>query len=75
MSMMELNTQCHDVITLLFKILTPCAASWGNDLGFWIGPMNALATGDGARAPFGWPQEWSTKRVLISRFGLGFLHS
>jgi hypothetical protein len=54
--------------------LTPWAPS-GKPPGFGIDPSNGLFAGDGARAPFGCPQEWSTKRVLISGLGLGFLQS
>lgn len=38
----------------------------GND------PSSGVLAGDGARAPFGCPHEWSTNKVLISGLGLGF---
>lgn len=47
----------------------------GNPPTLGIEPINGLVTGDGARAPFGWPQLWSTKRVFISGLGFGFLQS
>jgi hypothetical protein len=41
---------------MLYK-LTPWAPGWGKPPGFGIDPSNGLFAGDGARAPFGSPQE------------------
>jgi len=54
---------------------TPCAPSGGNPPAFGKDPSNGLLAGEGARAPFGCPHEWSTKSVFISGFGRGFLQS
>ena len=47
----------------------------GKPPAFGTDPSKGLPAGEGARAPFACPQEWSTKRVLMSGFGLGFLQS
>lgn len=57
------------------QIQTPCAPKGGKPPALGSGPSNGLFAGDGARAPFGCPHEWSTNKVLISGFGLGFLQS
>lgn len=55
--------------------LTACdGPSWGNAPGFGMTVVSGGA-GEGTRAPFGWEQEWSKKRVLISGLDLGFLQS
>lgn len=54
---------------------TPWAPIGGKPPTLGIEPIIGLATGEGARAPFGCPQAWSTKSVFISGLGFGFLHS
>lgn len=55
--------------------LTPWAARGGKTPGLGTGPASGLLAGGGARAPLLEEQVWSTKSVLISGFGRGFLHS
>ena len=55
--------------------LTPCAPKGGKAAAFGTDPIKGLVTGDGALAPLGCPQLWSTNKVLMSGFGLGFLQS
>lgn len=53
--------------------LTPGPPIDGNPPTLGMEPIRGL--GDGARAPLGCPQLWSTNRVFISGLGLGFLQS
>ena len=55
--------------------LTPCALMGGKAAAFGTAPNKGLVTGDGALAPLGCPQLWSTNKVFMSGFGLGFLQS
>ena len=45
--------KCPDMLNKL----TPWAANWGKPPGLGIDPSSGLFAGDGARAPFGCPQE------------------
>lgn len=55
------------------NVLTPCAFIVGKPPALGTDARRGLFAGDEACAPFGWPQEWSTKSVFISGFGIGFL--
>lgn len=55
--------------------LTPWALRGGNPPALGTAPISGLVTGDGALAPFGCPQVWSTNRVFMSGLAFGFLQS
>ena len=56
-------------------LLTPWALRGGNPPALGTVPISGLVTGDGALAPFGCPQVWSTNRVFMSGLAFGFLQS
>ena len=64
----------HNINIRSLKTLTLCARG-ANAPAFGKAATRGLFAGGGARGPLGGPQVWSTKSVLMSGFGRGFLHN